>query len=336
MKTFIINFTLIVLIPLTVFAKTSNPLNAQKITENFYLIQGGDSNSAALITSSGVVVVDFGNLPSTGEHMINLIRGITKQKITHVILTHYHDDHTAGLSALPSDVIIIGHENIKKAFTQIAYPRWKDLSEVQYPEYIKNLRIKLDKVKTEANLEHPKTEKELNETLIYFEDYKKIRFIPPTIEFSKQLRFTVGNETIELYHPGQAHTQTDCVVYFPNQKILCIGDLIFNEAFPFIDKRSRVNTAGWIHALSSAYLEYDCTYVIPGHGPMGNKEIIEHQRQLLVDLRNEVKTVFLQGKSLEDAKILVRMDKYKDLQWFAGLPRAIEAIYDELEIEKNK
>jgi len=322
------------LIQVILVAKTPNPLTIEKIADKIYVIKGADSNSTALITDNGVLVVDFGNLPSMGNYIIDIVRTVTKQPITDIILTHYHEDHVSGLSALPSTIRIIGHENIKRSFESISFPQWKDLAEVKYPDYVAKERIQVEELRKQKSPDLKKAEDELNADLIFLEDYKKVQFINPTIEYSDKMAITFGGESIIIQHYGPAHSTTDSIVFFPRQKILCSGDLIFNEAFPYVDKKSGANTANWIIALMALYLNYDCVKVVPGHGPVGDHEIIENQRRLLTDLRMEVKTVYAQGKTLAEAKDLISMNAYRNMQWFANLNRAIEAVYAELEGSK--
>ncbi len=330
----ILVFDLIVsLVWFAVFPKYINPLTIEKIAEKMYVIKGADSNSTVLVTDNSVIVVDFGNLPSIGTHMINSIKTVTKKPITHVILTHFHDDHTSGLSSLPANTIIIGHEQIKHAFDTIVIPRWKTTVEKTFPDYMAKKKAALKELKKQNSPDLEKAEKEYAEDLAYVEDYNNIKFIKPTIEYSKSISLIIDGEIIEIKHLGRAHTFTDSIVYFPRQKVLCTGDVVFNEAFPYID--SDTDVTGWITSLKEMNTTTDCTIVVPGHGPVGGKEIIEKQLHLLTDLMVEVKTAFDQGKTLDETKKVVAMTSYSSLQWFSGLGRAVTMIYDELNGDKK-
>ncbi|HRN07618.1 MAG TPA: MBL fold metallo-hydrolase, partial [Ottowia sp.] len=55
------------------------------------------SNAGFVVTSAGVVVIDALGSPALAERLVAEIKKITPQKITHVVLTHYHADHVYGL-----------------------------------------------------------------------------------------------------------------------------------------------------------------------------------------------------------------------------------------------
>jgi len=69
-------------------------------TENFSRINGGNIvNTAFVITSAGVVVIDTGPSRQYGEELRAAIAAHTDQPVTHVLLTHHHPDHVFGNQA---------------------------------------------------------------------------------------------------------------------------------------------------------------------------------------------------------------------------------------------
>lgn len=71
-------------------------------TENFSRENGGNIvNTAFIVTSDGVVVIDTGPSLQYGDALRDVIRGITDQPVTHVLLTHHHPDHVFGNQAFP-------------------------------------------------------------------------------------------------------------------------------------------------------------------------------------------------------------------------------------------
>lgn len=69
-------------------------------TENFSRSNGGNIvNTAFVITSAGVVVIDTGPSRQYGEELRAAIAARTDQPVTHVLLTHHHPDHVFGNQA---------------------------------------------------------------------------------------------------------------------------------------------------------------------------------------------------------------------------------------------
>lgn len=69
-------------------------------TENFSRSNGGNIlNTAFVITSAGVVVIDTGPSRQYGEELRAAIAARTDKPVTHVFLTHHHPDHVFGNQA---------------------------------------------------------------------------------------------------------------------------------------------------------------------------------------------------------------------------------------------
>jgi metallo-beta-lactamase class B len=81
----------------------------------------------------------------------------------------------------------------------------------------------------------------------------------PDYVFSRDLKF-MGGRVVVLY-PGQAHTPDNCVVYFPEEKILYGGSLIADP--PFFLKYSRPEK---YKAVLEKIRSLDFNLVIAGHG----------------------------------------------------------------------
>jgi len=79
------------------------PYVARRLAEGVYAVLGdtgrgseGRSNAGFIVTPGGVVVVDALASPRQGEALLRTIRGVTRQPIRWLILTHHHPDHTFG------------------------------------------------------------------------------------------------------------------------------------------------------------------------------------------------------------------------------------------------
>ncbi|MFE7439787.1 MBL fold metallo-hydrolase [Streptomyces chartreusis] len=77
-----------------------------RIGDAFYAVTAGGTQAAFLVTGAGVVVIDAP--PSLAEALPAAIRRVTGRKVTHLVYSHDHADHTAGASAF-GDVVRIAH-----------------------------------------------------------------------------------------------------------------------------------------------------------------------------------------------------------------------------------
>lgn len=139
----------------------------------------------------------------------------------------------------------------------------------------------------------------------------------PTITFDSRMDLFVG-ERVELTHFG-GHCPGASVVFFPERELLFVGDLVFNRRIPYM---GMADFAAWIEALS-ALEKWNATVVVPGHGPVGGKEILTEQRRWLEAFIGDVRTWSGGGLSQEEifARLLGRHAVIE--RWYPMLRHAI-------------
>jgi len=84
----------------------------EKLKDNLFVIKGGGGNTAAFVTSSGVVIVDT-KLANWGQQIMDKIRSVTDKPVTTIINTHTHGDHTGSNEFFPASVEVVAQENTK-------------------------------------------------------------------------------------------------------------------------------------------------------------------------------------------------------------------------------
>jgi glyoxylase-like metal-dependent hydrolase (beta-lactamase superfamily II) len=82
----------------------------EKVKDNLFVITGGGGNTAAFVTSKGVVVVDT-KLAGWGQAILDKIRTVTDKPVTHIINTHTHGDHVGSNEFFPASVEIVAQAN---------------------------------------------------------------------------------------------------------------------------------------------------------------------------------------------------------------------------------
>ena len=95
--------------------------------------------------------------------------------------------------------------------------------------------------------------------------------VPPTITFADSLAIDLGGVTVELSHlPG--HTEDCLVAFVPEWGVLLAGDTV-ETPFPLLDETLPVQP--WIDRLAEWAGRADVETVIPCHGEIGGRELIE-------------------------------------------------------------
>jgi cyclase len=89
-------------------------VNATKLTDSMYVIQGSGGNVILSIGNDGIILVDDQYAPVT-KKMESVIANITNKPIKFVINTHWHPDHVGGNERFgEAGAIIVSHENVRE------------------------------------------------------------------------------------------------------------------------------------------------------------------------------------------------------------------------------
>ena len=130
----------------------------------------------------------------------------------------------------------------------------------------------------------------------------------PTEWLKDTKEIQVGDETVILKNVGQAHTYHDVVVFFKNRKMLFLGDMLMIGMHPFLKEKNGSKITLYIEKTNLAMLEFQPEKIIPGHGRIGGKELVD-----------EFHTYFADTKSVAEGKSELGAieEKYKD--WISFL-----------------
>ncbi|HKX31699.1 MAG TPA: MBL fold metallo-hydrolase [Blastocatellia bacterium] len=208
--------------------QTASPaaIQVDKIKDNLYVLRGGGGNTAAFITAAGVVLVDT-KLPGWGQPLLDKLKEITAKPVATIINTHTHFDHVGGNVEFPASVEVVSHENTAKLMREMR--------------------------PVTAGPEQPNLFKEKNGRGL------------PTRTFKDRLTLGQGDERIELYYFGPAHTGGDAWVVFPALRVMHVGDVFPAKTIPIIDASNDGSGIGYPQAIAKAAALPDVETVITGH-----------------------------------------------------------------------
>ena len=244
------------------------------------------SNAGFIVTSSGVVVIDALGSPALAERLLGEIRKVTGQKVTHVIVTHYHADHIYGLQVFADLGVPI-----------IAHPAAR--------EYLNSDTARL------------RLQASRDELAPWIDG--KTRLVPATEWVDARRELTVGDTRLLIQPVGPAHTPDDLVVYVPSKKVLYAGDLVFRSRIPFVGEADSRN---WILSLEKL-LAFDAQVVVPGHGPVSTeaRQDMQLTRDYLVYLRKTMGEAAREMTPFDEAYQATDWSQYEHLPLFGAANR---------------
>ena len=118
----------------------------------------------------------------------------------------------------------------------------------------------------------------------------------PVITFSESVTVRRNGHEVHIYHPENAHTDGDAVVFFRDVNVVHMGDILFSGMYPYIDIDGGGSLNGYISALEAADQMVDSdTKIIPGHGPLSSKTDIEASIEMLKRVRTRIQALIDDG-----------------------------------------
>jgi glyoxylase-like metal-dependent hydrolase (beta-lactamase superfamily II) len=108
-------------------------------------------------------------------------------------------------------------------------------------------------------------------------DFHGIDVRMPTRTFERELSVEVGGRRVDLVEVGPAHTAGDTLVYVPDAGTIFTGDILFINGTPIVWAGPLSN---WV-AACDRMLAMDVDTVVPGHGPVTDKDGVREVRDYL-------------------------------------------------------
>lgn len=124
----------------------------------------------------------------------------------------------------------------------------------------------------------------------------------PRITFGDEAQIFLGGKEVQAHYLGRGHTNGDAVMFFPQQRVLHMGDLFVNGGSPLIDNANGGSIKNWSDTVAKA-LQYDFDYVIPGHGPVTTKAALAKWVQTMAGVRASVQTACAGGAAEASKKL---------------------------------
>ena len=156
-----------------------------------------------------------------------------------------------------------------------------------------------------------------------------------------------NGDAIEFFHQPNAVTDGDSLVYFRRADVIVAGDIFTTTQYPVIDVKSGGSVQGLIAALNDIldrtvyrHQGEGGTYIVPGHGYVADEHEVVEYRDMVVIVRDRVKTLIEAGATLQQVKA-ARVTADYDTQFGANTgawttDMFVEAVYTSLKAASAK
>jgi glyoxylase-like metal-dependent hydrolase (beta-lactamase superfamily II) len=138
----------------------------------------------------------------------------------------------------------------------------------------------------------------------------------PTVTYTDAMTLFFNGETVQLFHPPNAHTDSDTLVHFKRANVIHASGTIGGDGgYVFFDIGSGGSLAGTIAAEDKMLsLADDDTRIVADEGEPATAAALEASRDMLVALRTRVQRLIDEGRS-EDEAVAAKPTKDFDARW---------------------
>lgn len=228
--------------------------------------KGFVSNACYINMGNSLVFVEAGPTYNFAKEFSDLAKKqYPNHKITHVILSNFHDDRSMGATYFNEiGASVVGHKTITQDIQDFAnkFTRIKKLTTKE--EYFKTAIPKVD--------------------ILVDGGYK----------------ISGTNKTIEIIKPSEvSEERSDIAVYSKDDSFVFTGNIVFNGRM--LNYRGASNAKGWIEALENL-AKLNAKYMLGGHGSEFDKNSYKNSLNYLKIIQKDVQKAYDDGVNIIDLK----------------------------------
>ncbi len=241
--------------------------------------RGFMNNPAIIITDDSVVIIDPGSSLESGRMVLRQVKKLTDKPVTHVFNSHIHGDHW------------LANQAIREQYPQVklyAHPEMIRKAKESEAASWEKLMLKLTDGATQGT-----------------------RAVIPENALTDGDTFKLKGLTLRVHILPAVHSYTDAMYEIVEDSVLFTGDNVTYMRIPRFDDGTFRGTL----AMADKVIAENFKHYVPGHGPTGDKTIIESFRRYVATIYESAAAYSEEGLSdyeMKD-KIVAALSDYQ--QW---------------------
>ena len=276
---------------------SKTPVEDRDLGSGVHMLESFGGNIGVLAGDEGVLLVDA-EWPQLHDKVVAAVAKISPKPIRYLVNTHWHWDHVGGDGLFgKAGVVIFSSEQTRAHIVQ-----------------------------AQKQNNAPGTPYAVDPAAI------------PVVTITNGTKFHLAGQTVEVIHVPPAHTDGDLIVRFVEADVIQTGDTFFHGFYPDIDQPHGGTIDGMIALYDTLYkMCGPKTKIIPGHGPVANRDDVREYQAMLREVRNRVAKAVAAGMTEEQLVASHPLDDL-DVKWGGNLikqPYLLGIVYEELK-DKQK
>lgn len=253
-------------------------VDGRALDDDVRVLEGGGGNTLVLLHGRDALVVDpkFLGYARGVEHEVEQRWG---RRVRRIVFTHFHADHTNGAGLFRSVGAVLAQRTtrqriIAREACEQRTQRRGEADGLEQSDAVPFAQLSGPEVRSMCAL--------------------------PYVDVAAEMRLWLGEEVRVI--PLSGHTDGDVAVYLPARKVLATGDLVLSGWLPHLDPEGGANALEMARSLD-LMLGLPIEKVVPGHGPVGGRELVEVARGYLRAVEEGVRAALQRGAASEDAVV---------------------------------
>jgi cyclase len=298
------------------------------ISKHFRLQQLADGVYAVIHIAGGAAIgnagiVDLGDrtlvydtlfTPQAGEDLRTAAEALTGRPVDAIIDSHWHNDHIWGNQVFNANTEIISTEETRRLIIATR-------GHGAYDSFMANAEANLEA--TRAQFQATEEEGQRRQLALWIDYHRSVvetkpilQVRAPNLTFARRLAFHGTDRSAELLTYAGGHTESDAVLFLPQEGIAFMSDLLFIGHHPYLGGGDPERLLHILEAVSDLAPKL----LVPGHGPVGTAESLEQMRQYVSTLDELARQMVTEGEAEEKIDEMAIPEPFDDWLLAAFFP----------------
>ncbi len=271
--------------------------NVEKVADGVYAAiaiedRGAWGNAGFVDLGDTTLVFDSMLTPAAASDLRHAAEHFTENQVSHLVNSHYHFDHVFGNQVF-QDVTIIATARTQELMVENL--DFTNVTSIQNEIRKNNEELSAQIVGERSPWIQRWLQNEIAERQKFIEALPNLQLTLPNQTFVDQLEIQGSKRRIELITYGGGHTDSDAIMYLPDEGIAFMGDLVLVDTHPML---ATGNPNEWL-AILEKIIALPIQKIIPGHGRVGDSGHAVNMIRYITDVQQLVHDAYADGKSLE-------------------------------------
>ena len=254
------------------------------------------SNAGFVNLGNRTLVFDSFASPKAAQELRLAAEQETGHPVRWVINSHFHGDHVRGNQVFTPQASVVASAATRQLIANSA--ERIELALKTWPQTILDLQEQADKESDAEKRQSLREQIEGMETQLSV--FATLRLPLPQLTFEHRLTFHGSRRTAIVIAFDGGHTDSDSILWLPQDHILFAGDLLFCGGHPWVGDGDPLRWKEILERMESL----EPTAIVPGHGPMATIPDLASLRRYLTDIDDLLQNAIQTGLSKEEVEKL--------------------------------